>query len=100
MLPKRREKGLLTESLPAETIVYDNTIHKVHCLNNVAALVWKHCTGRTSEERMAEILRQELEIPADELLVKLTLEKLANAGLLLTEERTWFLQIPLLDDKQ
>ena len=66
MLPKRREKGLLTEVLPTETIVYDTETHKVHCLNPVAALVWKHCTGRTSEERMAEILRKELDIPADE----------------------------------
>ena len=90
MLPKRREKGLLTEDLPNETIVYDTTTHKVHCLNPVARLVWQHCTGRTSEASMVDILHKELSVEVDESLVKLTLEKLAAADLLKTEERTWF----------
>ncbi len=81
MLPMRREKGLLTEQLPDETIVYDTTNHKIHCLNTIARLVWRHCDGRTSEAEMAAILGTELGVPADETLVRVTLEQLAETGL-------------------
>jgi hypothetical protein len=89
-LPRRREKGLLLEELPTETLVYDTTSDKAHCLNAVARLVWKHCDGPTTVTEMVEILRKDLDIPADEAVVQLTLEKLAKAGLLETEEHTWF----------
>jgi hypothetical protein len=82
MLPKRREKGLLTEELPNETLIYDTATHQVHCLNPVARLVWRQCTGRTSEARMVELLRKELSGEADATVVQLTLEKLGRAGLL------------------
>ena len=82
MMPKRREKGLLTEVLPTETIVYDTTNHKVHCLNALARLVWQHCDGRTSEAKMVAILRNELHIEADKTLVGLARAQLAAAGLL------------------
>ena len=81
-LPQRRKKGLLIEQLPTETVVYDTTNQKAHCLNRIAALVWQHSDGRTSEEELAAILTKELELPSDELLIQLTLEKLAKAGLL------------------
>ena len=64
--------------------------HKVHCLNRMATLVWKQCTGRTSEAMMVEIIHKELGVDADETVIQLTLEKLAGADLLKTEERTWF----------
>jgi hypothetical protein len=89
-LPWRREKGLLLEELPTETLVYDTTSDKAHCLNAVARLVWRHCNGRTTETEMVEILRKDLDVLADEAVVQLTLEKLAKAGLLETEEHTWF----------
>jgi hypothetical protein len=82
VLPLRRDKGLLTEELPGETIVYDTTNHQVHCLNPTATLVWRHCNGRTSTAKMAEILRKELNVPADETLVRMTLERLTEANLL------------------
>jgi hypothetical protein len=82
MLPLCRKKGLLIEELPEETIVYDTANQKAHCLNRVAALVWQHCDGRTSEEELAAILSKGLDLPPDELIIRLTLEKLAKAGLL------------------
>jgi hypothetical protein len=88
-LPQRREKGLLLEDLPTETLVYDTTNNKVHCLNPVARLVWRHCNGGTTPAEMVEIIRKEFNTPADEAVVRLTLEKLAQAGLLETEERAW-----------
>lgn len=82
MLPKRREKDLHTEKVDNETIVYDQKRHKVHCLNPIATLVWQHCDGRTSEAKLAKILHRELGQPAEEALVRLTLEKLGQAHLL------------------
>jgi hypothetical protein len=82
MFPKRREKRLLTQELPNETIVYDKSNHKVHCLNAVSTLVWRRCDGRTSEAELAQLLPGELGLPADEALVRLALEKLGQARLL------------------
>jgi hypothetical protein len=82
MFPKRRVEGLLTEELPNETIVYDTTNHKVHCLNPVARAVWQRCDGRTSEAELAQILERKLGQPAGEALVQLTLAKLGHADLL------------------
>ncbi len=82
MLPRRREKGLLIEQLPDETIVYDTTNHKVHCLNPLATRVWQGCDGQTSEAELAAILRQELGVPADETLVHLALGELAAVELI------------------
>jgi hypothetical protein len=90
MLPKRRDTELLIEELPTETLLYDTTDHKVRCLNSLARLVWKHCDGRTKEAEMVEIIRKELNIAVDASVVRLTLEKLAQAGLLETEESSWF----------
>jgi hypothetical protein len=86
ILPKQRKKGLLIEALPFETIVYDTTTHKVHCLNPVAAVVWRHCGGAATEAELAQILQRELGHPADEALVHLTLDRLGRAGLL---EGSW-----------
>ena len=72
MFPKRREKGLLTQELPNETIVYDKSNHKVHCLNAVSSFVWRRCDGRTSEAELAELLPGELGLPADEAHRRLT----------------------------
>jgi Coenzyme PQQ synthesis protein D (PqqD) len=55
----------------------------------VARLVWKHCDGRTTEATMVEIIRKAFNTPTDEAVVQLALEKLAQAGLLETEEHTW-----------
>jgi hypothetical protein len=90
MLPRRRKNGLLTEELPEEVVVYDTTNYRAHCLNAIARVVWRHCDGRTSEVKMVDVLRKELAVDAYEAVVRLTLEKLAKAGLLDTEERSWF----------
>jgi hypothetical protein len=40
---RRPEQTLMTEELPDELIVYDLRIHKVHCLNQVAASLSGDC---------------------------------------------------------
>src|SRR5262249_43067604 len=54
---------------------------KAHCLNQTAALVWKHCDGQTSIAELVRILEQELHtaIPAE--VVWLALQQLGKAHL-------------------
>jgi hypothetical protein len=85
MKPRARSEGLVVTELPDELLVYDRERHQAHCLNPTAALVFKHCDGRRSVEQIARMLRRELDAPADERLVWLSLERLEKAHLL--EER-------------
>jgi hypothetical protein len=82
LLPLRREDGLVVRDLPDETLIYDRTRNKAHCLNRAAALVWQHCDGRMSVAKMAELMQVELSIAADEPFVWLALDRLQRAGLL------------------
>jgi hypothetical protein len=87
MKPRARTQGLVVTELPDELLVYDLERHRAHCLNPTAALVFKHCDGRRSVAQIARILRRELDVdaPADESLVWLSLDRLERARLL--EER-------------
>ena len=82
MLPRRREKDLLVRPLSDETLVYDLTRDKAHCLNPTAAAVWQHCDGRTSVPELAAMLRRECHIAADDDVVWLALRQLQKARLL------------------
>src|ERR671934_1982561 len=79
IMPGAREEGLVIQELPPEeTLVYDLTRHRAHCLNQTAALVWRHCDGRTTLAEIAARLQAELGIAADEELVWLALDRLAK----------------------
>lgn len=80
--PKARQKDLVVEELPDETLVYDLERDKAHCLNPTAAMVWNRCDGQTSVADMAALLEQELDLPADESLVWMALDRLGKARLL------------------
>lgn len=82
MMPQAREDGLLVQELPDETLVYDLTRHRAHCLNRTAAVVWRHCDGQTTVEEMARLLQNELNIPAGVEVVWLALDRLRRAHLL------------------
>ena len=60
VLPNARKENLVIEELPGEVLVYDLNLHKAHCLNQTAALVWERCDGQTSVKQMVEILRTSL----------------------------------------
>lgn len=85
LVAKARGEGLVTRELENETLIYDLIRNKAHCLNESAALVWKHCDGRTTVPQMIQLLGKELEVSVDERLVWLALDKLSKAHLL--EER-------------
>jgi hypothetical protein len=80
--PRAREHGLLVHELPDEVLVYDLDRHRAHSLNSTAALVWRHCDGRTTPAQMAALLQRELSLPADEEAVWLVLRRLGRARLL------------------
>ncbi len=81
-MPRARRDELVVEELPDETLVYDLKRHKALCLNRTAALVWRHCDGRTSVADIAALLNKELEVPADEAVVWMALDRLDRAHLL------------------
>jgi hypothetical protein len=81
--PKRRE--MLSREVMNELLIYDHTTHRGHCLNSVAAVVWRACDGDTTVPEMVRIVRAHVDAAIDEPVVELALSKLAKAGLLLGE---------------
>src|SRR3954454_7444948 len=81
--PPSRRADLVVEENGDELLVYDQRSDVAHRLNATAAIVWRHCDGRHSVSDLAEELRAspvgEL---ADEDLVMVSLDGLAEAGLL------------------
>jgi hypothetical protein len=83
--PRARKEGLVIEELPDEVLVYDLKRDKAHCLNPMAALVWRHCDGETSMADMVRLLQAKLKTPVDEELVWFALDQLEKS--LLLQER-------------
>lgn len=81
-VPEARKEGLVVQHLSDEVLIYDQKRHKGHCLNQTAALVWKHCDGKTSVAEMAHRLEEELKTPVKEEIVWLALEQLGKTHLL------------------
>lgn len=82
MLPHAREAGLVVQHAGEETLVYDLDRYRAYCLNPAAALVWRHCDGRTSVAEMATLLQKELGAPPEKEIVWLALQRLGRAHLL------------------
>ena len=81
-MPRARQDELVVEELQDETLVYDLKSHNASCLNRTAALVWRRCDGRATVADVAALLQKELEIPADESVVWMALDRLGRAHLL------------------
>ena len=81
-IPHAREEDLVVQELPGELLVYDLKTHKAHCLNDAAAIVWKHCDGETSVPELATILSQALKTPVDDAVVWHALDRLQRSELL------------------
>jgi hypothetical protein len=80
--PRARKEGLLVQELSDEVLVYDLERDKAHCLNPTAALIWKHCDGRTNVSEMAGLLEKSLEMSVDEDVVWCALNQLEKDHLL------------------
>ena len=84
-LPQARRDGLVVRELADEVLVYDTTRHKAHCLNPMAAVVWRHCDGQTTMADMVRRLQQDLSTPVDRAVVWSALAQLGKARLLTKE---------------
>ncbi len=82
LMPRARQDELVVEELQDETLVYDLERHKARCLNRTAALVWRHCDGRTSVAEVAALLQEQSATPKDEAVVWMALDRLGRANLL------------------
>lgn len=82
MQPRARAEGLVVRELPDEVLVYDLERHRAVCLNRTAALVWRHCDGRTSVARMSRLLAERLREPVADEVVWLALDQLGRDHLL------------------
>lgn len=61
MFPKARVDGLLFEELPGETLVYDQVRDEAHCLNTLAAAVFRAADGTRGVTELAEFVSQRTE---------------------------------------
>jgi hypothetical protein len=73
---------LIVRQIAGEVIVYDCDLHRAHCLNRAAGIVFRHCDGETDIEELAQLLRAETGAPADEGSARLAVDELGKAGLL------------------
>jgi hypothetical protein len=78
----RARRGLLSESIEDELLVYDGTTHQGHSLNRVAAAIWRRCDGQTSVPELARLVSVELGTSATEEVVWHALGQLSDAFLL------------------
>jgi hypothetical protein len=72
LLPCSRADNLVIRELDDETLVFDSERNEAHCLNQTAALVWKHCDGKTTAAQAAQSLQSYLEVRVDADLIWLS----------------------------
>lgn len=82
LMPKARTEDLEVQELGDELLVYDLQNHRAHRLNLAAALVWRHCDGKTSMARVAELLKRGFGLPANPLVLDFALRTLSKKRLL------------------
>lgn len=83
--PNARREGVIVQELADDLLVYDLENHRAHCLNNLAAVVWKNCDGERTIGDVAGAVGKVLNQEIDEEIVLLALDQLGKAKLL--EER-------------
>jgi hypothetical protein len=72
----------LSREFGEEVLVYDLQRDMGHCLNSTAAAAWKLCDGNRSPSQIAGTLSRQMSVRVDESVVRLALDQLANAHLL------------------
>jgi hypothetical protein len=81
-LPLARQDRLIIKELDDELLIYDLDTAKAHCLNQTAALVWKHCNGKRTVAQLRELMQQESGSLLPEEVVWLALDQLESFHLL------------------
>jgi len=62
-------QNLIIHDLDDETLIYDMESAHAYCLNRSSAFVWKHCDGKTTVSKAAQLLQLELGVPVNTDLV-------------------------------
>ena len=78
------QPGLIVRDIDDESVVYDFSNHRAHCLNDLARRVLRRCDGQTDVATIATLLGDELGTPIPEDLVWVALDELGRAKLLAT----------------
>lgn len=80
--PRARKEGLVIQTLPDETLVYDLDRDLAHCLNQTATSVWNRCDGSRTTTQIARAVSNDLNHPVDEKFVWVALDQLDRNHLL------------------
>ena len=80
--PVARTESLIVKEADGETLVYDLTTDKAHCLNHTAASVWKNCDGRKTVSEIGAALSAEANTDVKDEVVWLALDQLKKFKLL------------------
>lgn len=80
--PLARHDGLIKEELPDEVLVYDLGSHEAHCLNRIAAAVWRRCNGRTSVAELSRAVSDEFGVAVPEEAIRYAIKRLNESGLM------------------
>ena len=80
--PLARIEGLITEEVDGELLVYDAQRDVACRLNGSAALVWQSSDGKRTVDDLVAVLSEELGELADEDMVMVALDHLAEHGLI------------------
>lgn len=81
-LPLARRERMVIKEVDNEVLVYDLERDKAHCLNPLAAALWRHCDGKTTASSLAISLEKETGTRVEEDLVWLGLQELHRSHLL------------------
>lgn len=82
--PLARTEGLTIEESDGKVLVFDDARDVGCVLNATAALVWRSCNGKRTLKDLVAVVSEQLGTPADEDMVLMALDKLAQHGLLLS----------------
>ena len=80
--PVARTESLIVKEVDGETLVYDLTTDKAHCLNDTATRVWKNCDGRKTVTEISATLSAETNTDVKDEVVWLALDQLKQFELL------------------
>jgi Coenzyme PQQ synthesis protein D (PqqD) len=81
-MPLARKAGLVVKEVGGELLIYDLERDQAHCLNDTAALVWKHCDGKNDAATIATLLEKKLNTSIDQTVIWYALSQLSKDHLL------------------
>jgi hypothetical protein len=80
--PGRSTPAVLQRRIGSETIVYDRSAHRAHCLGPIAFTVWRSWEAGAPASEIADLVDEETGERVGVVAVELALRRLRRAGLL------------------